>query len=95
MVPKVVTSKAALLARVDMADKLLSQVEEATLLTLSKVCNDLVYSDGHTLSNLYRLPTTGLPAGLSDSARNRLPAGRLPNRRLRRRRLLTYVSLPS
>ena len=40
--PKVVTSKVALLARVDMVVKLVSQVE-VSLLTLSKVGNELVY----------------------------------------------------
>jgi hypothetical protein len=48
MVHKVLTSKAALLARVDILVNLVLQLVEASLLTLSKVGNDLVY-DGHTL----------------------------------------------
>ena len=48
MVDKVVTSKAALLARVDILVNLVSQLVEALLLTLSKVGNDSVY-DGHSL----------------------------------------------
>ena len=48
MVNKVVTSKAALLARVDTPVNLVSQLVEASLPTLSKVGTDFVY-DGHTL----------------------------------------------